>query len=96
MKSNNTHFVHQTAKTVLITSVAIALLLPPSLAAADSTSVSSNTVVTQVSAQAPTTTTTSDKRYYKSEIHAGASDCKAKRIIPIPKKRNGKQCSTGI
>ncbi|OMD37063.1 S-layer homology domain-containing protein [Paenibacillus odorifer] len=82
MKSNNTHFVHQTAKTVLITSVAIALLLPPSLAAADSTSVSSNTVVTQVSAQAPTTTTTSEADITKVKFTQEQAIAKLRELFP--------------
>jgi hypothetical protein len=52
LKSNSTHLIHQTAKTVLITTVALALLLPPGLAAADSTTVTSKAVVSEVSAQA--------------------------------------------
>lgn len=82
MKSNNTHFVHQTVKTVLITSVALALLLPPSLAAADSTSVSSNTSVTQVSAQAPTTTTTSEADPTKVKFTQEQAVAKLRELFP--------------
>jgi hypothetical protein len=82
LKSNNTHFVHQTAKTVLITSVALALLLPPGLAAADSTSVSSNTVVTQVSAQAPVTTTTSEADPTKVKFTQEQAVAKLRELFP--------------
>ncbi|KTD88619.1 YcdB/YcdC domain-containing protein [Paenibacillus etheri] len=82
MKSNNTHFVHQTVKTVLITSVALALLLPPSLAAADPTSVSSNTSVTQVSAQAPTTTTTSEADPTKVKFTQEQAVAKLRELFP--------------
>ncbi|WP_339319133.1 YcdB/YcdC domain-containing protein [Paenibacillus sp. FSL R10-2734] len=82
MKSNNTHFVHQTAKTVLITTVALALLLPPALAAADSTSVSSNTSVTQVSAQAPTTTTISEADPTKVKFTQEQAVAKLRELFP--------------
>lgn len=82
MKSNNTHFVHQTAKTVLITSVALALLLPPGLAAADTTSVSSNTTVTQVSAQAPVTTTNSEADLTKVKFTQEQAIAKLRELFP--------------
>ncbi|WP_340004727.1 YcdB/YcdC domain-containing protein [Paenibacillus sp. FSL K6-0276] len=82
MKSNNTHFVHQTAKTVLITSVALALLLPPGLAAADSKSVSSNTSVTQISAQVPVTTTNSEADLTKVKFTQEQAVAKLKELFP--------------
>ncbi|MEK4196583.1 YcdB/YcdC domain-containing protein [Paenibacillus sp. FSL L8-0323] len=84
MKSNSTLFVHQTAKTVLITSVALALLLPPGLAAADSISVSSNTSVTQVSTQsaAPATTTNSEADPTKVKFTQEQAIAKLKELFP--------------
>lgn len=86
MKSNNTHLVHQTAKTVLITTVALALLLPPGLAAADSVSVSATkTSVMEVSAQAQATTKAAEADSEKVKFTQEQAIAKIKGLFPLLK-----------
>lgn len=81
MKSNRTQLIHQTAKTVLITSVAIALLLPPGLAAADSIS-SSKTSATSASAQEVTTTAASEADPSKVKFTQEQAVAKLRELFP--------------
>lgn len=81
MKSNRTQLIHQTAKTVLITSVAIALLLPPGLAAADSIS-SSKITVTTASAQEGTNTAVSEADPSKVKFTQEQAVAKLRELFP--------------
>ncbi|AIQ20211.1 hypothetical protein H70357_28535 [Paenibacillus sp. FSL H7-0357] len=87
MKSNSALFVHQTAKTVLIASVALALLLPPDLAAAETISDSSETVVTQGSTQSatPTSTTASEADATKAKFTQEQAIAKLRELFPALK-----------
>lgn len=82
MKINSTHLIHQTAKTVLITSVAIALLFPQGLVGA----AESITVTNKTSAQAPAATevitTSSEADPAKVKFTQEQAVAKLKELFP--------------
>lgn len=88
MKSDSTHFVHQTAKTVLITSVAIALLLPSSLVAAESTTSNSKSVVAQATSQESILTATSEADLSKVKFTQEQAISKLRELFPTLKAAN--------
>ncbi len=86
MKINSTHLIHQTAKTVLITSVAFALLLPQGLAGAAESITVTNKTTTEGSATAPAATevitTSSEADPTKVKFTQEQAIAKLKELFP--------------
>lgn len=87
MNSNSHHFIHQTTKAALITTVALALLLPNGIAAADSsvTSVSAPVSVKAAKEASTTTSTVTAPDPSKAKITEDEAVAKIRQLFPALK-----------
>ncbi|WP_410514201.1 S-layer homology domain-containing protein [Paenibacillus sp. BR2-3] len=84
MKSNSTHFVHQTAKAALITTVALALLVPSGLAGAASKSITATASPSAVSVK-PSSSEASTADQAKVKFTKEQAIAKLKELFPVLK-----------
>ncbi|ULO08582.1 S-layer homology domain-containing protein [Paenibacillus sp. 19GGS1-52] len=96
MKSNSTHHIHQTTRAALITSVALALLLPAGLAgASSSTATSAATFVSSTTSSAQTTATTDKADPTKVKITKEEAIAKVKELFPALKEATASSVELG-